>query len=152
MTEYEGANIRTPIGAPQSGSPAIAWWLSIVVVLGVLLLAAGAVIALIHPAMLVSPHDEINGAVRIYAGYFASRNLALAIVLVALLGLRAKKALSNLMVLVALVQLIDACIDCVEGRWVIVPGVLVFGLIFCLGAYRLSGYPFWKREAWGAHF
>lgn len=151
MTEYKDANTQIPIRAQQGGNPAIVWWLWIVIVLGVLLIVAGGVIALIHPAMLVSPHDEINGAVRIYAGYLASRNLALAIMLVALLSLRVKGALSNLMVLVALVQLIDACIDCIEGRWAIVPGVLVFGLIFCYGAFRLSGYPFWKREAWGPY-
>ncbi len=63
---------------------------SIIIVLGALLMAIGAVIALLHPAMLVSPHDEINGAVHIYAGYFASRNAALAIMLLALLVLRAR--------------------------------------------------------------
>ena len=33
--------------------------------------------------MLVSPHDEINDAVHIYAGYLASRNMALAVMLIA---------------------------------------------------------------------
>ena len=63
----------------------IAWWLRVVIVLGAFLTAMGGIIALVHPAMLVSPHDEINGAVHIYAGYLAARNLALAIMLVALL-------------------------------------------------------------------
>jgi hypothetical protein len=98
--------------------------------------------------MLVSPNDEINGAVHIYAGYFASRNMALAIMLIALLSLSAKRALSNLMVLVALIQLLDACIDCAEARWPIVPGVIVLGLIFLFGASRLSNNPFWKSEFW----
>jgi hypothetical protein len=98
--------------------------------------------------MLVSPHDEINGAVHIYAGYFASRNAALAIMLLALLVLRARVPLGNLMVLVALIQLIDAFIDCFEGRWNIVPGVLIFGIVFAVGAARLTAHPFWKREAW----
>jgi hypothetical protein len=111
-------------------------------------MAAGAVLALIHPAMLVSPHDEINGAVRIYAGYLASRNMALAIMLIVLLGLSAKRALSNLMFLVALVQLLDACIDCAEARWPILPGVICLGLVFLFGAARLSTYPFWKSEFW----
>jgi hypothetical protein len=111
-------------------------------------MAIGAVIALLHPAMLVSPHDEINGAVHIYAGYFASRNAALAIMLLALLVLRARIPLGNLMVFVALVQFIDASIDCAEGRWNIVPGVLILGIIFSVGAARLTAHPFWKREAW----
>jgi hypothetical protein len=121
---------------------------SVVIVLGALLMAAGAVIALLHPVMLVSPHDEINGAVRIYAGYFASRNAAFAIMLLALLVLRARVPLGNLMVLVALVQFIDAFIDCAEGRWTIVPGVLLLGVLFSIGAARLTAHPFWKREAW----
>jgi len=126
----------------------IAWWLRAVVILGALLMATGAVLALIHPAMLVSPHDEINGAVHIYAGYLASRNMALAIMLIALLSLSAKRALSNLMFLVALIQLLDACIDIAEHRWPIVPGVIVLGLIFLFGASRLSNHPVWKSEFW----
>jgi hypothetical protein len=133
--------------AKTNASP-IAWWLRAVVILGALLIATGAVLALVHPAMLVSPHDEINGAVHIYAGYLASRNMALAIMLIVLLSLSAKRALSNLMVLVALIQVLDACIDCAEGRWPIVPGVIVFGLVFLFGATRLSDYRFWKPEFW----
>ena len=121
---------------------------SIIIVLGALLMAIGAVIALLHPVMLVGLHDEINGAVHIYAGYFASRNAALAIMLLALLALRARIPLGNLMVFVALVQFIDAFIDCAEGRWNIVPGVLILGIIFSVGAARLTAHPFWKREAW----
>jgi hypothetical protein len=126
----------------------IAWWIYVVVILGAFLTVTGAVVALVHPAMLVSPHDEINGAVHIYAGYLASRNLALAIMLLLLLSLRARRALGNLMVLVALIQLVDACMDCAEGRWMIVPGVVVFGIVFLAGAAQLSGFPFWRREAW----
>lgn len=126
----------------------ITWWLRAVVILGALLMATGAVLALIHPAMLVSSRDEINGAVHIYAGYLASRNMALAIMLIALLSLSAKRALSNLMFLVALIQLLDACIDSAEARWPIVPGVVFLGLIFLFGASRLSKDPFWRREFW----
>jgi hypothetical protein len=68
--------------------------------------------------------------------------------LLVLLGLRARRALGNLMVLIALIQILDACIDCFEGRWMIVPGVLVFGLVFLIAAARLSGYPFWRSQAW----
>lgn len=138
--------ILTPAASSAASAP-IPWWLRAVVILGALLLATGAVLALVHPAMLVSPHDEINGAVHIYAGYLASRNLALAIMLVALLSLSAKHALSNMMVLVALVQLLDAGIDCAEGRWILVPGVVLLGLLFFIGAVRLTGYPFWRSQS-----
>lgn len=108
----------------------------------------GALLALLHPALLVSPHDEINAAVHIYAGYLASRNLGLAIMLLAAMSLRAKGTLNTLMLLSAFIQLLDAGIDCVEGRWVIVPGVVLIGLLFFVGSARLSGYPFWRMEAW----
>src|ERR1035438_5978257 len=117
----------------------VAWWLRLIVILGALLTAMGAVIALAHPSMLVSPHDEINGAVHIYAGYLAARNFAIAFMLLTLLILGAWRALGNLMVLVGLIQLLDACMDVAEGRWTVAPGVLVFGLVFLVGAARLSG-------------
>jgi hypothetical protein len=123
-------------------------WIVLVVTLGALLMAVGAVLALVHPSMLVSPHDEINAAVRVYAGYLVSRNMAIALVLVLLLLLRAKRALSHLMILVALIQIFDGVLDCVEGRWMIAPGVLLFGVIFLVAATRLSGYPFWRSSAW----
>jgi hypothetical protein len=139
-----GTNAVASLDAPAP----IAWWLRAVVILGALLMATGAVLALIRPAMLVSSHDEINGAVHIYAGYLASRNMALAIMLITFISLSAKRALCNLMFLVALIQLLDACIDIAEHRWPIVPGVIVLGLIFLFGASRLSNYPVWKSEFW----
>ena len=135
-------------GVAPTPTAAIPGWLRTVVILGALLMAIGAVLAVIHPAMLVSPHDEINGAVHIYAGYLASRNLAMAILLIVLLSLSAKRALSNLMFLVALIQLLDACIDCAEARWPIIPGVLILGLIFLFAAAKLSSDPVWKPEFW----
>jgi hypothetical protein len=135
------------LSAPKSDS-AIPWWLWTMVVLGAFLMGAGGIIALLRPAMLVSPHDEINGAVHIYAGYLASRNLGLAIMLLAALSLRARSALSTLMLLIAFIQFLDGIIDGQEGRWVIVPGVVVLGLLFLIGSARLSGYPFWRIGAW----
>jgi hypothetical protein len=120
----------------------------ILVIVGALLIAMGAVIAQVHPAMLVSPQDEINEAVHIYAGYLAARNLALAIMLFALLMAGARRALANLMVLVALIQLLDVCMDVAEGRWAVAPGVLVFGVVFLIAANRLTGCTFWKTEFW----
>ncbi len=124
-------------------------WLRLAVILGALLTATGAVIALVHPQTLVSPQDEINGAVRIYAGYLAARNFALAFMLITLLVIGARRALGNLMALIGLIQLLDVIMDCIEGRWTVAPGVLVFGIVFLIGAARLSGgHPLWKAEAW----
>ena len=150
MSEYESGNkgILSSTRPSLGGNPALPWWLRTIVVLGALLMATGAFIALLHPVLLVSPHDEINGAVNIYAGYLASRNLALAILLLAAMSLRARGTLNTLMLLTALIQVLDAGIDCVERRWAVVPGVVVLGLLFSAGSAWLSGYPFWRIEAW----
>lgn len=130
---------------PESPLPA---WLYVIVLVDALLLATGAVIALVRPAMLVSPHDAINGAVRIYAGYLVSRNLTIAVFLLLALALRARGMLTSLMLLTAFVQLTDAGIDCLEGRWTVAPGVMFLGLVFLFAAARMKGYPFWRIEAW----
>jgi hypothetical protein len=132
---------------PPPATTAFPWWLQTIVLLGALLMGAGAVIALLNPAMLVSPHDEINAAVHVYAGYLFSRNAALAILLVGSMIFRAKGTLNTLILLTAFVQFLDAAVDCMEGRWVLVPGVLIFGLLFLLASARLSGHPFWRKEA-----
>src|SRR5271154_4788762 len=89
-------------GGRSSGvSPSVPWWVTVVVLIGAVLMAAGGIIALVNPAMLVSPQDQINGAVHIYAGYLASRNLCIAFMLLALLAMRATRPLSYLMVLTA---------------------------------------------------
>jgi hypothetical protein len=141
----ESVGIMLELDSPRKA--ALPWWLSTSVILGALLMAAGATIALIRPAMLVAPGAEINAATRVYAGYLVSRNLALALMLLAMLAVRARGVLSSLMVLTAFIQLFDAAMDAMEGRWPIVPGVLVFAIVFFLGAARLSG-PFWKIAAW----
>jgi hypothetical protein len=126
------------------------WWLQTIVLVGALLMAAGALIALLYPGMLVSPHDDINAAVHIYAGYLFSRNAALAILLVASMLFRSKGTLNTVILLTAFIQLLDAAVDCIEGRWVIVPGVMVFSLLFLLASARLSGHPFWRKQAWSS--
>jgi hypothetical protein len=149
MTEQSvkyGQEAKPGIGVKRAAN--IPWWVGALVIAGALLTAMGAVIALVRPSMLVSPQDEINGAVHIYAGYLVARNLALALMLAGLLALRARRALGNVMALVALIQVLDVGMDCAEGRWSIVPVALVFGVLFAFGAARLSGSPFWRLEAW----
>ncbi len=123
-------------------------WLSASVIVGALLMAGGGVIALVHPAMLVSADAEINPAARVYAGYLVSRNLVLAAMLLLMLAMRARGVLSSLMVLTAFIQLLDAGMDLLEGRWTLVPGVLLYATVFFIGAARLSGQPFWNAAVW----
>ena len=123
-------------------------WTQLIAVVGVLLCAAGGAIALERPIMLVGPDGAVSAAAHIFAGYFAARSLALAGVLLFLVILRANRALGEVLALTGLIQLIDAVIDCAEGRWPIVPGVVILGVVFLLAASRLCGYAFWRRAAW----
>jgi hypothetical protein len=128
-------------------SARLPWWLPALVILGAALTAAGGVIALVHPALLLSSGDQMNSAAHLYAHYLVSRNLALAAMLVAALVLRADRALAGLMVLTALIQVLDGILDAVDARWVLVPGLLVFAVAFLVGAARLPGLPPWWRLA-----
>src|ERR1700760_4550284 len=89
-SKYQSRGVATGTRPSASAGAALPWWLYSIVMLGAVLMAMGAVVALVHPALLVSPHDQINRAVHIYAGYLAARNLALAFMLLAALGLRAR--------------------------------------------------------------
>jgi hypothetical protein len=142
----ERSNPKQSLSTPSDAK--IPLWISIAVLLGALLMAAGAVIALVRPAMLISPEAEITEGIRIYAGYLVSRNLAIAILLFTLLALRARRALGHLMVLVGFIQLFDFFVDCSESRWAVAPGVLIFGILYVIAAARLAGHAFWKSAAW----
>ncbi len=135
-------------GAVANEPSAIPLWVRVFVIVGSLLMALGGVIALVKPSMLMSPHDEITNGVKIYAGYVVARNLALGLFLPILLILRARRALGSMMVLVGFIQILDVIMDCIEGRWAIVPGILVLGILYLIAAARISGAPFWRRQSW----
>jgi hypothetical protein len=123
------------------------WWLRMIVVLGIVLLMAGALVSLLNPALLVAPGAEMTAAVRVYAGYTFSRDLALAIMLLAAFGWRSRNILNGLLLLTGLIQLLDVIPDLLEQRYVIVPGVLILAGLFFAAAARLSGAAFWKLRA-----
>lgn len=134
--------------AHSSESSAIPVWSRLIVILGIMLLAAGAIIAVVHPILLVSPQDRIDQATHVYAGYLASRNTALALMLFGTLILRARRTLNILVLLTALIQLLDIAMDLAEGRWAVIPAVLLLGALFLAASASISGCPFWKRAAW----
>jgi hypothetical protein len=107
-----------------------------IAILGSVLLAAGAGIAYTRPGMLLSPHEQISEGVRIYAGYLISRNAALALALLGAVVFRLRTILGSMLLLVGSVQIFDACIDAVEGRWTLVPGITVLGILFLLAATK----------------
>lgn len=122
-------------------------WVSIVVVLGALLTITGAVISKVDPTILTNG-SLMTEAVRVYADYVFARNLALAMVLLFLLTVRARRMLAGFMVLMALIQILDVVDDLTHGAFLLVPGLLVFAIVFLLGAWRLFGQAVWHVEAW----
>jgi hypothetical protein len=113
-------------------------WLYASVIAGAVLMGVGGVIALLKPEMLLGPGDSITAGVRVYAGYLVSRNLALGAMLLVFLFGRSRQMLRALMMLTAVIQMLDAMLDAFEGRWPIVPGVVVFALVFFVGARWLA--------------
>ena len=122
-------------------------WVSIVVILGTLLILAGAVISKLDPTLLTNG-SPMTDAARIYADYLFARNLALAVMLLLLIAIRAQRMLAGFMVLIALIQLVDSVDDLARGAFLLVPGLLVFAIVFLLGAWRLFGRAVWHVDAW----
>ena len=122
-------------------------WVTIVVILGALLTATGAVISKVDPTLLTngSPMTE---AARVYADYMFARNLPLAVMLLFLLAVRARRMLAGFMVLTAIIQLVDVINDLARGAVVLAPGLLVFAIVFLIGAWQLFGQAFWHVDVW----
>ena len=122
-------------------------WVSIVVILGALLTLTGAVISKVDPTLLTNG-SPVTETARVYADYMFARNLALAVMLLLLLAIRAQRMLAGFMVLIAFIQLIDVGDDLARGALLLIPGLLVFAIVFLLGAWRLFGQPVWHIDAW----
>jgi hypothetical protein len=104
------------------------WWVSAIVILGALLTATGAVMALF-------PSDQhLTTAGRDYAEYFATRNLAMAVMLVVMLVLRERRTLAALMTLTAVIQVLDAVTAAVTVRSSLIPIDLTFAAVFLASA------------------
>ena len=136
------SNDAAAVAFPASAVFDVSLWVKGVALIGALLLGAGAAIAYANPGMLLSPHAQIGEGVRIYAGYLVSRNAALALGLLGAVLFRLRTLLGTMLLLVGSVQIFDACIDAVEGRWMLVPGIAVLGVLFLLAAARAK--PFFR--------
>jgi len=127
----------------------IPWWISTVVILGAVLTATGAVISKVDPTLLTNG-GPITDAARVYADYLFARNLPLAVMLLLLLATRARRMLAGFMVLTALIQMVDVINDLIRGDFSLVPGLLLFAIVFLVAAWRLFGQAIWHVDAWRA--
>ncbi|MDQ2906671.1 MAG: hypothetical protein M3Y81_24435 [Chloroflexota bacterium] len=124
----------------------IPWWIYIAVILGAVLTATGAIISKLDPTMLAN--GPMTDAARVYADYLFARNLPLSLMLLILLAIGARRMLAGFMVLVAIIQVLDVINDLFRGDFLLVPGLLVFAIVFLLGAWRLFGQAIWHVDAW----
>jgi hypothetical protein len=90
----------------------------------------------------------VTETAQVYADYMFARNLALAVMLLLCLAIRARRMLAGLMVLIALIQIVDVADDLARGAFLLVPGLLIFAVVFLLGAWRLLGQAIWHVNAW----
>lgn len=132
---------------PSSVVKRIPWWVTIAVILGALLTITGAVISKVSPTMLTDG-SPMTASLQVYADYVFARNLPLAVMLLLLLATRARRMLAGFMVLVAFIQIVDVFNDLARGDFLLIPGLLVFAIVFLLGAWQLFGQAIWHRDAW----
>ena len=122
-------------------------WIAILVILGALLTATGAIISKVDP-MLLTSGSPMTDAARVYADYMFARNIPLAIMLLFLLAVKARRMLAGFMVLTAFIQLVDVINDLARGEFLLVPGLLIFASLFLIGAWQLFGQAIWHIDAW----
>ena len=147
MTTSGVPSPASDLKTPQSVAH-IPLWVSIVVILGALLTLISAVMSKVDPTLLTNGNPMTDSA-RIYAGYMFARDLALAVMLLLLLGVRARRMLAGFMVLTVLIQLIDGVNDLFRGTFLLfLPVVFVFAIVFLLAAGRLLGRAIWHVDAW----
>lgn len=150
MTQHS-APLDDPAPEDESRTPQsvrrIPWWIFAVVILGAALTATGAVISKVAPAILTNG-GPITDAVQVYANYLFARNLALAVMLLFLLIIRTRRMLAGFLVLTAFIQVLDVINDLTTGDFLLVPGLLVFAIVFLIAAWRLFGQAIWHLDAW----
>jgi hypothetical protein len=122
-------------------------WVSIVVIFGTLLTLTGAIISKVDPTLLTNG-SSVTETAQVYADYMFARSLALAVMLLFSLVIRARRMLAGLMLLIALIQFVDVVDDLARGAFLLVPGLLIFAVVFLIGAWRLLGQAIWHVNAW----
>jgi hypothetical protein len=70
--------------------------------------------------------------------------------LLLLLAARARHMLAGFMVLSALIQVVDIIDDLTRGAFFLVLGLVLFAVVFLLGAWQLFGKAIWSLDTWRA--
>lgn len=91
--------------SPSTWSPRA--HVKVIVLFGAVLLAFGAFLAIVNPTLLVGKGEQMNNSAQVFAGYFFSRNLGLAVLIVGALVLQTRKVLGGFVALTALIQFLE---------------------------------------------
>jgi hypothetical protein len=124
------------------------WWVYVIVLLGAALLAGGAIISQADPKMLLSSGEQMTGAVKVYADYTFSRDVVLALGLLVLLALHARRMLAGLMLLTIGIQLVDAVEDIIHGRATLLAPLIVYAIAYYTCVRWLLGGEPWNAAVW----
>ena len=131
----------------QSTATPIPAWVYAIVLLGLLLTLVGGGISKFDPSLLANSHT-VPAALRIYTDYMFSRSLAIAILLVVLLVVRARRSLALMLTLLGIIQIIDVCDDILRKDYMLIPGIVVLAVLLIAASCRLLNRPVWSPSAW----
>lgn len=115
----------------------VPWPVTVIVLVGVVVLAIGGFLAWFHPAGLLPSGDPATESVRLLGQRMAARNLGLAIALAVALAVRAKAALAALIAVTALIEIGDVVGGLAQGDIAEYAGGLVVAAAFTWSAVRL---------------
>lgn len=124
-----------PTPEPMRGGRTIPIWTGAIAVLAAVAFGVGGLISAVDPALL---SGGTTGGDGVYIDYTVSRDLALAVVILCMLAVRAQHVLSALLLLAALIQIADLIQDAAHGRTILVSGIGVLAVLFLAAGTRLA--------------
>jgi hypothetical protein len=125
----------------------VGWPVVAVVSVGAVVVLAGGLVAWFRPEQLLPSGDSATAGVHLYGLRMAARAIPLAVALVVLLAVRARRMLGALLVLVAAIEVGDCVSALLNGDWFELSGAVV-AAAFLWAATRLLGAPWWTARAW----
>ena len=130
---------QTPRQTTVTRPRAIGWWLAYAaVVLAIVTNTVFGLLSLLVPASFLTlvgeRSAEVSADAQIFAAYAGARELAIAVALLVLLFIRARRALAGVILLAALANGFDLGHALLTQRWVQVPGALIFAIIYLAAA------------------
>ena len=123
------------------------WPVVAVVSVGAAVVLAGGLIAWFRPEQLLPSGEPASAGVHLYGLRMAARAIPVAVALVALLAIGARRMLGGLLVLVAAIEVGDCVSALANGDWFELSGAVV-AAAFLWAAARLLGAPWWTARAW----